>query len=115
MWMSYCFAFITCTYEKSPKKCHELDDVVLELKHCLEPSEIPKEGGNRPLRACGTLFITHKVLALGRLIDRFGSYISHLSSLTEDSTVRGVDKQKNHWLHSEVARCKDAFWVCILL
>ena len=81
-------------YEKSPKKCHELDDVVMELKHCLEPSEIPKEGGNRPLRACGTRFIAHKVLALGRLIDRFGAYISHLSSLTEDSTVRAVDKQK---------------------
>ena len=39
-------------YEKSPKKCHELN-VVAELKQCLEPGDLPAEGGNRPLRACG--------------------------------------------------------------
>ena len=81
-------------YEKSPKKCHELDEVVVELKQCLEPMEMPQEGGNRPLRACGTRFIAHKVAALGRLIDRFGAYVSHLNSLIEDSTVRATDRQK---------------------
>ena len=49
-------------YEKSPKKCHELDEVVASLKQCLEmPSAVTK--GNRPLRACGTRFVTHKVAA----------------------------------------------------
>ena len=34
-------------YEKAPKKCRELDEIVDELKHCLEPSDLPVEGGNR--------------------------------------------------------------------
>ena len=55
---------------------------------------MPMEGGNRPLRACGTRFIAHKVVALARLVDHFGPYISHLTSLTEDVTVRPADRQK---------------------
>ena len=42
-------------YEKSPKKCHELNEVVAEL----ESGDLPVEGGNRPLRACGTRFVAH--------------------------------------------------------
>ena len=81
-------------YKKSPKKCHELYEVVAELKQCLKPGDLPAEGGNRPLRACGTHFVAHKVAALERIIDRFGAYVSHLSSLTEDTSVRAVDRQK---------------------
>ena len=33
-------------YEKSPKKCHELNEVVAELKQCLKPGHLPAEGGN---------------------------------------------------------------------
>ena len=55
---------------------------------------MPMEGGNRPLRACGTRFIAHKVVALARLVDRVGPYICHLTSLTENVTVRPVDRQK---------------------
>ena len=69
-------------YNKSPKKCRELEDIIVELKSCLEPSEMPSEGGSRPLRACGTRFRTHKVAALERLIDRFGAYFSHMITLT---------------------------------
>ena len=42
-------------YHNSPKKCRELDEVVLELRMCLE--ELGSESylrGNRPIRACGT-------------------------------------------------------------
>ena len=38
--------------------------------------------------------MAHKVAALERIIDRFGAYVSHLSSLTEDTSVRAVDRQK---------------------
>jgi len=31
-------------YEKSPKKCVELHEVVSELKQCLEPTDLPTEG-----------------------------------------------------------------------
>ena len=71
-----------------------MDEVVAELKECLEPSNMPMEGGNRPLRACGTRFIAHKVVPLARLVDRFGPYINHLTSLTENVTVIPADRQK---------------------
>ena len=50
--------------------------------------------GNRPLRACGTRFVAHKVAALGRLIDRYGAYLAHLTALIEDPRVKSVDKEK---------------------
>ena len=58
-------------YEKSPKKCHELDEVVASLRECLEEDEMPscRTKGNRPLRACGTRFVSHKVAAINRFID----------------------------------------------
>ena len=65
-------------YEKSPKKCRELHDIVQELKACFDPSEMPSKGGTRPLRACGTRFVTHKTAAIARVIDRFGAYLTHL-------------------------------------
>ena len=60
-------------YEKSPKKCHYLNEVVAELKQCLQPGHLPAEGGNRPLRACGIRFVAHKVAALERIIERVGA------------------------------------------
>ena len=81
-------------YEKSPKKCRQLEDVVASLKECLDPSELPQKGGSHPLRASGTRFVAHKVNALERIIDRYGAYLGHLIALTEDSSVKGVDKQK---------------------
>ena len=55
-------------YEKSPKKCHELDEVVASLRECLEKDEmyISRTKGNRPLRACGTRFVSHKVAAINQ-------------------------------------------------
>ena len=81
-------------YHNSPKKCRELLEVVDELKACLDPSEMPHQGGSRPLRACGTRFIAHKTAALGRLINIFGAYLSHLIVLTEDASIKSVDRQK---------------------
>ena len=81
-------------YSKSPKKCKELEDVVSELKGCLDFSEFPNKGGVRPLRACGTRFVAHKVSALERILDRFGAYLNHLLALTEDPKTNPTDKQK---------------------
>ena len=77
-------------YEKSPKKCRELEIVAEELRACLEPSEMPSQGGSRPLRACGTRFVAHKVATLGRLVDRFGAYLCHLAAMTEDCSIRST-------------------------
>ena len=72
-------------YENSPKKCRELAEVVALLQQCMQPDEMPDKGGNRPLRACGTRFVCHKVAAIGRFIDRYGAYIAHI---TADSSIR---------------------------
>lgn len=81
-------------YEKSPKKCRELDDVISALKSYLEPREFPEKGGNIPLRACGTRWVSHKVVAISRFLERYGAYIAHLITLTEDPAVKSTDKQK---------------------
>ena len=92
-------------YSKAPKKCRELEVIVTELRACLDQSELPLSGGNRPLRACGTRFIAHKVAALERLINRFGVYLNHLISLTEDPSVKAADQQK---IKGYVTKWKDS-------
>jgi len=45
-------------YEKSPKKCRELQDVIESLRLSFDEEELPK-GGTRPLRAHSTHFVSH--------------------------------------------------------
>ena len=80
-------------YKRSPKKCRELEEIVTSLKQCLDDGDMPDKG-NKPIRACGTRFIDHKVAAMNRFVDRFGAYLSHLCSLTEDRSVSSPDRQK---------------------
>ena len=90
-------------YEKSPKECVELREMVGELKHCMEDGDLPARG-NRPLQACGTGFVAHKVAALGYFIDWHGAYLAHLTALTEDPHVKIVDKEKlrGYTVHMQV-------------
>ena len=39
-------------YEKSPKKCRELEEIVNNIRSCFE-----KDGGLKPLRASGTRWV----------------------------------------------------------
>ena len=50
-------------YETSPQKCRELEEIIHDLKGCLEFDE----GGVRPIRSCGTHWISHNV-------SKFGAY-----------------------------------------
>ena len=81
-------------YEKSPKKCRELETIIEELQACFTPVEFPKTGGHKPLHACGTRSVAHKVAALDRLLNHFGAYLSHLTMLTEDPKTKPADRQK---------------------
>ena len=57
-------------------------------------------GGFRPgskgveLEALYALLVSHKIAPLGRLINRYGAYLNHLTTLTEDLTVKASDKQR---------------------
>ncbi len=77
-------------YEKSPQKIRELEGIVCDLKDVFE---LPF-GGNVPVRACGSRWITHKRNALLRVVDRYGAYINHLTTLTQDNSVKPDDKAK---------------------
>ena len=70
--------------------------MVSELKKFLTTEEFPLSRGVRPLCACGTQFVEHKVRAMERVLDRLGAYINHPIALTEDpsSKLKLADKQK---------------------
>ena len=59
-------------YKKYPKKSRELESIVSDLKQAFDLAK----GGDRPLRSCGTRWITHKRKALQRVVDRYGDYSS---------------------------------------
>lgn len=54
---------------------------------------MPK-GGALPVRCHGTRWITHKRKALQRVLDRYGAYIAHLTTLSQDTTIKAVDRAK---------------------
>ena len=77
-------------YEKSPKKCRELEDVVNDLKDCLHFDD----AGVKPIRASGTRWIGHKLSAMRRVVSKFGAYTSHLVTLSEDPRIKSADRAK---------------------
>ena len=67
-------------YEKSPKKCRELSDIIDYLK---EVYKLP-QGGNLLVRASGSRWITHKRKVLQCVVDHYGAYLDHTAILVED-------------------------------
>ncbi len=96
-------------YEKSPKKCRELSELICDLKEVYEF----QEGGNLPVRSHGSRWITYKRKSLQRVVDRYGAYLSHLSTLAEDSSTKSADRQR---LKGYILkwRCKNYHWCCTL-
>ena len=89
-------------YSKSPKKTQELYDIIIDLK---EVFEFPK-GGDTPVRAQGTRWITHKRKAMQRVVDRFGAYVNHLTTLSVIS-ISSTDRARlkgylRKWQHSSI-------------
>ncbi len=74
-------------YEKSPKRCRELSDLMDDLK---EVYKLPEEGGSRPLRAHGSRWISYKRKALQRFVDRYGVYLKHLENSQRTSLSRAL-------------------------
>lgn len=77
-------------YEKSPKKIRELEELIKDLKVLFE---LPL-GGNIPVQAHGSRWITHKRNALLRVLDRYGAYMAHITSLSQDNSLRAEDRAK---------------------
>ena len=87
-------------YHRSPTMSCELYEVIASLQLYLEHSDIPhtKTKGNWPLHAYETRFVTHKATAISGFFDQYDGFLDHLISLTEDSSVKPADKQKNEGL-----------------
>ena len=49
-------------------------------------------GANMPVRCNGTWWITHNLKALECLLDRYGVYINHLATLSEEQSIASVDR-----------------------
>ncbi len=65
--------------------------VIQELRNCLSTCDLPESG---PVRACSTCFVAHKVAALGRVIDKYCVYLSHLVTISEDKSFKSADREK---------------------
>ena len=78
-------------YNKSPKKCRELDQIVEDLKGFLCFGD---DAGTRPVRASGSRWISHKLDAMRRVLSKYGAYTNHLAILSEDSSVKATDRSK---------------------
>jgi len=77
-------------YEKSPKKVRELKCIAEDLKEVFDF----KGNGCLPVRAQGSRWLNHKRKALQRIIDKFGAYLSHLSALCEDASLKSQDRAR---------------------
>ena len=85
-------------YERSPKKCRELDEIIVDLKECFSFDD----EGVKPVRASWSRWVTHKLNAMKRVISKYGAYTSHLATLSENRSVKAVDRAKlkgyyNRW------------------
>ncbi len=66
-------------YEKSPKKCRQLEEIITDLKGCLSF----EDGGTKPVRASGSRWVGHKFSAMKRILSKYGAYTNHLAVLSE--------------------------------
>ena len=79
-------------YEKSPKKCSELESIITDLTGAFG---LNKDGaGIRPIRASGTRWVCHKLSAMKRVLSKYGAYTAHLAALSESSSVKPTDRAK---------------------
>ena len=77
-------------YEKSPKKCRELEDLITDLRECLSFDD----DGVKPLCSSRSKWVSHKLNAMKRAISKFGAYMSHIAALCEDRSVNRADRAK---------------------
>ena len=79
-------------YKKSPKKCTELESIITDLEGAFHLND--EGSGVRPIRACGTRWVCHKLSAMKRVLCKYGTYTAHLATLSEDSSVKPADRAK---------------------
>ncbi|CAB4003716.1 zinc finger 862-like [Paramuricea clavata] len=77
-------------YKKAPKKVRQLKELHDLYKETMEFDE----GGIKPKKSSGSRWISHKLAAMKMCLDKWGLYIQHLETMTEDETITSKDKAK---------------------
>ena len=90
-------------YKKAPKKLRQLE----ELHNLYQETMEFDEGGVKPKKSSGSRWISHKLAAMKMCLDKWGVYIQHLETMTEDETITSKDKAKmkgylKHWKSSRM-------------
>lgn len=70
-----------------------------QIQQCLQFDDV----GVKPVRASGSRWVTHK---LKRVLSKFGAYTGHLIALSEERSVKAVDRAKlkgycSKWIHAK--------------
>ena len=89
-------------YEKKPKKCPELEELVSELGEFISFTD----RGLRPVHASGSRWICHKINAMRRILSKYGAYTMHLTALSEDRSVCSTDRAKLQGYCEQWVDCK---------
>ena len=74
-------------YKKPPKKCRE---VIKDHQQFIQF----EDSRTKPVRGSGSRWVSHKLSAMKRILSKYGAYSSHLIALSEDSSVKFVDRTK---------------------
>ncbi len=89
-------------YEKSPKKCRELEDLITELRERLSFDH----AGVKQVRSSGSRWVSHKLNAMKRVISKFGAYTNHIATLSKDRSVKSTDCAKLKGYYSKWIEAK---------
>ena len=75
--------------------------------------------GNLPVRSEGNCWINHKRKALQRLVDRYGAFLNHVTTLAEDQSIKSTDQARLKgylkWWKQSKALIGAAMYVNLLL
>ena len=96
-------------YEKSPKKCRELEGIVSDLQGCLEFDD----AGVRPVQSSGSRWVSDKLNAMKRVLSKFGAYTNHLAALSEDGSVKAGDRAKLRGFYERILHTMGGRQVCV--
>ena len=78
--------------DKSPKKLSELTELFQHMKDMqVDDFEL---GTVKPIRACGTRWISHKLAAMCVAFDKYGLFISHIKEMSQDKSCASSARAK---------------------
>ena len=89
-------------YKRSPKKLCQLKELVEIYSDSFEFLD----GGIKPKKASGTLWITHKTRVFDLIIDKYGLLMQHLENLSEVKSYPAKERQTfNSWYNKWMKAC----------